>query len=115
MEDDLHQLHSDPEVMRFVRGGLPDPREQTAARLARYRQEQVDLGWTKWRVEDSHGVMIGRGGFGPFPGGRELGFALFRSVWGRGLATELARALIRWHREHPMDTSAPLRAFAVED
>lgn len=62
--DDLHRLHGDPEVMRFLRGGLPETRAEAAERLALYLREQVDPGWTKWRVETNDGVMVGRGGFG---------------------------------------------------
>lgn len=112
--DDLHRLHSDPEVMRFLRGGLPETRARASERLALYLREQVDPGWTKWRVETTNGVMIGRGGFGGFGPGRELGFTFARCAWGQGLATELARALIRWHLDHPLNDGAVLSAFAVE-
>lgn len=112
--DDLHRLHSDPEVMRFLRGGLPETRAEAADRLALYLREQVDPGWTKWRVETIDGVMIGRGGFGGFGPGRELGFTLARSAWGHGMATELALALVRWQQDHPMNTGASLTAFAVD-
>lgn len=32
---------------------------------------------------------------------RELGYVLTPALWGSGVATELARALLRWHGEHP--------------
>lgn len=34
--DDLHHLHSDPVVMRWVEGGRPETREQVEALLASY-------------------------------------------------------------------------------
>ena len=83
-------------------------------RLALYLREQVDPGWTKWRVETADGALTGRGGFGGISWGRELGFTLARSAWGQGLATELARGLVQWHRDHPLDSGAVLRAFAVD-
>lgn len=45
--------------------------------------------------------MIGRAGFGATDVGRELAFTLRPDHWNRGLATEIATGLIRWHHEHP--------------
>jgi [ribosomal protein S5]-alanine N-acetyltransferase len=110
--DDLATLRADPEVMRYVGDGRPESRAGAGLRLRRYLAEQDDPGWTKWRVEDRSGTMVGRAGFGPADAGdgRELGHTLARRVWGRGLATDLARALVAWHRAHPVD--GMLVAFA---
>lgn len=113
--DDLHALHSDPEVVRFLTVNEPETREQSRERLDGYRDEQERLGWTKWRVEDAEGTMIGRAGFGPFEESRELGYALARSHWGQGLATEIAHALVAWDAEHPMQPPRDLIAFAVDE
>lgn len=49
--------------------------------------------------------MIGRAGFGDHGHDRELGYTLRRDRWGQGLATEIAAALVAWHREHaPTET-----------
>ncbi|WP_418057942.1 GNAT family N-acetyltransferase [Pimelobacter simplex] len=115
--DDLAALHADPAVMAHLVPGRPETDAEVRARLAAYREEQVRPGWTKWRVADLTGRMVGRAGFGPHPAGRELGYTLSRSLWGRGLASELAAALIAWHRAHPMPAGAPgaLVAFATTD
>ncbi|WP_166741682.1 GNAT family N-acetyltransferase [Cumulibacter soli] len=97
---DLHALHADPQVMRYI-GGAPESREQSEQRLGRYLAQQATQGWTKWRVTNPRGVMIGRAGFGLNRGHRELGYTLCREVWGRGIGTELARELVAWHRENP--------------
>lgn len=99
---DLHQLHSDPLAMRTMNSGV-ERLETTRGRLDGYLREQVEYGWTKWRVEDLSGAMVGRAGFNLSEDGRhrELGYVLTPALWGRGLATELAGALLRWHREHP--------------
>ncbi|KAB2812113.1 GNAT family N-acetyltransferase [Pimelobacter simplex] len=90
--DDLAALHGDPAVM-----------------------VHLSPGGTKWRVEDRSGRMVGRAGFGAHGAGRELGYTLGRDVWGRGLASELAVALVAWHHAHPLPEPAVLLAFATPD
>ena len=94
--EELLQLHSDPVTMRYI-GGRVESRAESTARLGKYLDEQTSRGWTKWRVATARGVMIGRGGFGVYGRYRELGYTLRRDVWGQGLATELAQALVQWH------------------
>ncbi|MFI2209662.1 GNAT family N-acetyltransferase [Streptomyces sp. NPDC020141] len=99
--DNLFDLDSDPEVMRFLNGGRPTAletlREESLPRLThRYpcignpgfwaaddRSTGSFLGWFELRPlrEDSAAVV-------------ELGYRLNRAAWGRGCATEGARALI---------------------
>ncbi len=98
--DDLLVVHSDAETMRFVRDGRPETREQTERLVTRYRTEHRELGYTKWRLADRGGSLVGRAGFGPRADGRELGYTLRRDAWGQGLATEIAQALVAWHRAH---------------
>jgi [ribosomal protein S5]-alanine N-acetyltransferase len=113
--DDLAALHSDPATMRYI-GGRTESREESAFRLDRYIEEQSRLGWTKWRVATHAGQSIGRGGFGAFGQHRELGYTLRRDLWGQGLATELARALVQWHQTHSDILQGPeLWAFAVAE
>jgi RimJ/RimL family protein N-acetyltransferase len=113
---DLCRLHSDPRTMRYMRSGVEDE-DRTRARLATWLREQAEQGWTKWRAEDRAGALIGRAGFSPSPDGRrrELGYLLAPAQWGRGLATELAQALVRWHHQHPAGVDPQLGAFAFAD
>lgn len=111
---EFHALHADPLTLRFFASG-PYDEARAAERLADFRREQAERGWTKWRVQDAHGRTVGRGGFGLSDGGqqRELGYLLARDLWGLGLATELARALVDWHFAHPDPHLSPdLLAFA---
>jgi ribosomal-protein-alanine N-acetyltransferase len=105
---DLCALHADPVTMRFMRSGVENE-SQVEARLDTYLLEQVEFGWTRWRLEDVSGAMIGRAGFrmADDQQHRELGYLLARSAWGSGLATELARALTQWHFDHPDDRLRP--------
>jgi len=98
--EDLALLHSDPETMRYIRSGRPESRGETRDLLASYLREQVDPGWTKWRLTDQRGRMVGRAGFGGHGRDRELGYTISRDIWGQGVASEIAQALVRWHRDH---------------
>jgi ribosomal-protein-alanine N-acetyltransferase len=109
---DLHRLHSDPVTMRLVRHGRPETRAEIQTLLASYLDEQHDRGWTKWRVADRDGTLVGRAGFGAHEDGygRELGYTLRRDLWGQGLATEVAAGLVGWHRSN---SDAELWALAA--
>jgi ribosomal-protein-alanine N-acetyltransferase len=98
--DDLLEVHSDPETMRFVRKGRPETRPETEQLIHDYMAEHDARGWTKWRLADHDGGFIGRAGFGTHADGRELAYTIRRSHGGRGLATEIAQALVRWHFAH---------------
>jgi RimJ/RimL family protein N-acetyltransferase len=102
-EDDLVALDGDPEVMRFLNGGRPTPREEVRSRvlpaLFGYYERFEDLGF--WAAEEkSTGRFLGWFHFRPYKneprdGDIELGYRLRRSAWGKGYATEGSRALIR--------------------
>lgn len=109
----LLEIHSDPLTMRFVRTGRPETRAQTTSLIEGYMTEQSGRGWTKWRLADRDGVLVGRAGFGEHQEGRELGYTIGRNGWGQSLATEIAEALVRWHLEWA--PGIPLRAYAAVD
>lgn len=113
----LYALDEDPEVRRWVHAGPPDLRrirEVVLPRLlsyyARYPQwgfwaaeegpARAFVGWFHLRPAPGHsgrGLGTGQGGEEPL----ELGYRLRRDAWGRGLATEGSRALLRWaSQEH---------------
>ncbi|MCG6497576.1 GNAT family N-acetyltransferase [Kitasatospora sp. A2-31] len=99
--DRLVELDGDPEVTRYLTGGRPTPRAQVENTLlplyfAHY-ERYGDLGW--WAAEERDGgAFLGWFEFRPpdreDPGEVELGYRLRRPAWGRGYATEGARALI---------------------
>jgi RimJ/RimL family protein N-acetyltransferase len=100
--DDLVELDRDPDVMQFITGGLPTPRDEIERTvLPRY------LWYYTWSdaygfwaaIEKDSGSFLGWFHFRPDPDGGapdepELGYRLMRSAWGRGYATEGSRALI---------------------
>jgi RimJ/RimL family protein N-acetyltransferase len=87
--DLIVDLDADPEVMQFVNGGRPTPRDEAVRIIERARGHR----WMAF-AHDSDAFV---GWFGLRPSGahaRELGYRLRRACWGRGLATEGALALI---------------------
>jgi RimJ/RimL family protein N-acetyltransferase len=94
--DEFAALHADPEVTRFIR-----PLDRAAAR------ERLRLDESEW-LERGHGLLavldresgafLGRCGLKYWPqfDETELGWALRRSAWGHGYATEAGRACIEW-------------------
>jgi RimJ/RimL family protein N-acetyltransferase len=98
----LHDLDGDPEVMRFINGGKPTPRdvirEETLPRFLRAYERFEGFGvWAT--IERSTGEFVGWFEFYPSkdagPEEVELGYRLRRSAWGKGYAKEGSRALIR--------------------
>jgi RimJ/RimL family protein N-acetyltransferase len=99
--ENLVELDSDPEVMHFINGGRPTPRDEIEneflpAILGHYERY---AGYGFWAaVEKSTGQFVGWFHFRPAqdapPDEVELGYRLRRSAWGKGYATEGSRALI---------------------
>ena len=100
--DNLVSLDADPDVMRFVNGGVPTSRneiehEVLPAFLGYYERYE---GYGFWAViEKATGDFAGwfhfRPGQAAAPGEVELGYRLRKRAWGRGYATDGSRALIR--------------------
>jgi [ribosomal protein S5]-alanine N-acetyltransferase len=89
-------VFGDPEVMRFSDGGARTP-EGTLERVRGLVEHQERHGFSKWGVcERASGALIGDCGMQLLEGGPdvELGFHLRPSSWGRGYATEAARACL---------------------
>ncbi len=100
--DNLVDLDADPDVMRFVTGGIPTSRaeieNEVLPAFLGYYQRYESFGF--WAViEKATGEFLGWFHFRPredaVPGEVELGYRLRKSAWGKGYATEGSRALIR--------------------
>jgi RimJ/RimL family protein N-acetyltransferase len=94
----LRPISTDPEVMRYITGGVPWTDEQTQAVVDRQVKLYAERGFCRWKlIRKSTGTFIGFCGAGfwrdhPDP---EIGWWLKRDEWGNGLATEAARAALR--------------------
>ena len=91
-------LSADPEVMRYL-PPLPD-RAASDQFIARMREHNDERGFAYWAVElPGEAALIGAIGLYrvrllPFAPAVEIGWRLARAYWGRGYATEAARAAI---------------------
>jgi RimJ/RimL family protein N-acetyltransferase len=96
--DDLVELDSDPEVMRYISDGEPNSRERYVSELLPRITAWDDQPYG-FLAAYEEGTFVGWFHLRPTvkPGAKnlELGCRLRRSVWGRGLATEGGRVLIR--------------------
>jgi RimJ/RimL family protein N-acetyltransferase len=95
--EQMLEVYGDPAVMRFIPEDVYRGLDAVRATLERYGREQETRGFTFWAVvERDGGGVIGDAGFGVFEqtGDVELGYTLRRDRWGRGYATEAARACL---------------------
>ena len=120
--DHLYELNGDPDVMRYLSGGKPTPREEVENRIipfflgfyergdglgfwaAETKATGEFLGWFHLRPADDDAV--------------DLGYRLRKEAWNKGYATEGSRALIAkcfddldvpWGVAHTMTVNAASR------
>lgn len=96
---ELSSITRDPEVMRFIGEGRPISAEETAANLRSIINAFHRRGFGRWAVvHKESGRLVGYCGFSASipAAGVELAYMLGRPFWGRGLATEAARACLRY-------------------
>ena len=90
------QVGSDPAV---TWDGSTWTLDETRERLTRYVQLWRERGFGPWAVVDkASGELLGHAGLQPLEdtGEVELAYYLGRSAWGRGIATEVGRAAVRF-------------------
>ena len=94
--DALAAMNADPEVMRYY--PAPLSRDESDAALASMRETWRRDGISFWAVASKDGELIGFCGLNRIyrpphlAGGVKIGWRLSRSAWGKGFATEAARA-----------------------
>lgn len=93
-------MNADPEVMRFFPETLTEA--ETDAAIARFERYFAETGITFFAVEEqATGRFIGTIGMRHAPANLpvapviEIGWRLGKDVWGKGIATEGARAVVR--------------------
>jgi RimJ/RimL family protein N-acetyltransferase len=121
----LAEIYAQPEFLEHMPGR---DLEQTRAYVEQLRRRWADDGFAQWAAEDLEtGRLVGRIGLlrhhdWPLePSPVEVGWALHRDWWGRGLATEGARRAVELWRDILVDdarllsitTPANVRSRAV--
>src|ERR1700712_4597836 len=86
----MHEIYSDPEVMRYVGHGAVRTVGGTEAIVRQHISHQRAHGFGFWAVvEREGGTVIGDAGLArTLAGDVEMGYTLGRAWWGRGLATQ---------------------------
>jgi len=98
----LTVLHSDPEVMRYLRenGEVETAPRKAWEYMAMMMGHWQLKGYGKWAMADvKSDELIGRVGYYDAPydwPGLELGWTIARRFWGKGYATEAARMALDW-------------------
>lgn len=96
--DDLARIFAKPPVMKYLGPhGEPMSRDETREALKSMIRHWSRHGFGRWAVmERACGQMIGCAGLRSFEGIAELVYLLDEPAWGKGLATEVARACLRF-------------------
>lgn len=95
--DALALLFADPDVVRYLGSGLPVAREETETALLSIIAHWQRHGFGRWAVvHKATRELIGYGGLRSFHGEAELVYLLGKTYWGRGLATEMAHACLKF-------------------
>ena len=111
-------LLSDPDVMRYLPGGTPRPREAADKSINWFTRHGEEHGFTLWAVEElSSGALVGNCGLVYIPGGQngevEVAYTLAKAFWGKGYATEAAQALVSFARNS--DDVRTIRAHTLPE
>jgi RimJ/RimL family protein N-acetyltransferase len=99
----LFAMNSDPQVMRYI-SGRAETLDETRAMVERVQRRWIDTGYSWWSfIDRASGAVVGAGCVqhlrreaAPEPDPAcplETGWRLRRDHWGRGLASEAARAM----------------------
>ena len=103
--DDLYSFYCDPEVIKYI-PDAPRTYEETREELEWFmnghpRYPELGLWATIYKET---GQFIGRCGLIPWTIDEqnevEIAFAIAKAFWGKGLATEVAQALLQYGFEH---------------
>ena len=92
-------IFTDPDVMRYINGGVPRTDGQIREFIARQQNHFRTRGFCLWKLLlKSDGRLIGDCGLQPLQLDGieevEIGWRLRKDHWGRGLATEAARVAL---------------------
>ena len=96
---DFERLATDPQVVRFITGGIPYAADRVDEFLERQMRQQAQFGYSLWRiVVKNTGEFAGFCGLQPIAetGEPEIGWWLLPEHWKKGIATEAGQAALDW-------------------
>ncbi len=97
--DDLLQIRGDAEVMRFIGDRKPQSKERVQELLQEIINHWQKHGFGRWAVIDkANDKFIGLCGLNylEYIDEIEIGYLLAKPAWGKGFATESAKASLRY-------------------
>ena len=102
--DGMFELHSDPEVHRFLGDQTVTSKEQTINIINFIRQQYIDYGVGRWAIIDKNtknfigwtGLEFVTESINNHKNFYDLGYRLIRKYWGQGIATETAFASLEY-------------------
>ncbi|HST52685.1 MAG TPA: GNAT family N-acetyltransferase [Pyrinomonadaceae bacterium] len=97
--DELSAIAADPEVMRYIGSGQPLTREEVHFNLTSIINGFRRRGFGRWAVvKKVSGALVGYCGLthGLEEVGVEIAYLISRSEWSKGIASEAARACLRY-------------------
>ena len=93
----LAALFADPDVMRYVGNGQPADRTEAEKAVTSIIAHWHRQGFGRWIVEEkASGEFVGYGGLRSLFGTPEVVYHFAKAHWGKGFATELARASLSY-------------------
>ena len=98
----LLPMSLDPEVMQYIGHYQPWTEEETLQFVTNRMADYEQYGWTMWPlILKETGAFVGYCGFlrrvyGQYKGEIEIGYALAKDAWGRGLAAEAGARVLRY-------------------
>src|SRR3954470_330773 len=95
--DDLALIFGDPDVVRYLGTGKPAYRDETETALSSIIRHWEVYGFGRWATIDKlTRKLVGYCGLRNYQGTPELVYLLAKQYWGMGLATEMARASLKF-------------------
>ena len=99
VDDHQRAVYGDPDAMKYMPGRAPRTREQTERLVAFFVEHWQQKGFGPWAVlHKADAIMIGECGLNTVTDTSEIEvqYALDKAYWGQGIATEGAKASLRY-------------------
>ena len=100
--DAIDAMQSDAEVMKYVGDGKTLSREITEKSIRFWKKYGEEKGYTSWAIEEKEsGKLIGKCGLCEVQETTEIEifYMLVKTAWGKGYATEISRAVLKYGQE----------------